>query len=86
MRLIELSLVVVLLSVSSSHYTATADEVTQVDTVEAVSDKANDAPFVGIDPLETRLTVTAVLVFILFIFTVLLSFKIKRLDRMKGID
>ncbi|MFQ5799038.1 MAG: hypothetical protein ACE5H0_10170 [Bacteroidota bacterium] len=86
MKFIQLSLPVLLLTVGAWHYITAPEELIQRDTVEAVSEKANDAPFAGIDPLETRLTVTAVLVFILLIFTVLLSFKIKRLDRMKGID
>ena len=86
MRFAQLLVLAVLLGDSLEQTDTEAHRILTRDSVEAVTEIKNDLSFVGVDPLETRLTVTFVLVFILVIFALLLSIKIKHLDRMKGID
>lgn len=56
------------------------------DTVQTLSENPTAKPFVGVDAFETRLVVAFVLIFLLAILAVLLSLKIERLDKLRGID
>ena len=56
------------------------------DTAAVDSGLASSPAFVGIDPVETRLTVAFVLLFVLIILAVLLTMKIQAADRRAGIQ
>lgn len=56
------------------------------DTVQTLSENPTATPFAGVDAFETRLVVAFVLIFLLAILAVLLSLKIERLDKLRGID
>lgn len=56
------------------------------DTAAVDSGLASSTPFVGVDPIETRLTVAFVLLFVLIILALLLTMKIQAADRRRGIQ
>ncbi len=86
MNLIQPMLLCAILSFTSFHSTGPPYETERADTVEVAQNQPDHDPFVGVDPIETRATITLILVFLLAILTVLLSFRIRRADRTLHIE
>ncbi len=86
MSLIQTLLLGALLSFTSFHSTGLPYQTEPADTVEVAQNQPDYEPFLGVDPLETRATITLILVFVLAILTVLLTFRIRRADRTRRIE
>ncbi len=85
-NLIQPMFLCVILSFTSLHSSSAPYQTEPADTVKVAQNQPDQDPFVGVDPLETRATITVILVFVLAILTVLLTLKIRRADRIARIE